>query len=178
VLREAQQQRIARPGPHQQAYANLAADENYIMSPHATPRTAQGFDGQCYDGLTEPQGVNVAFDLYNASMNVMVKKNAENYSDNMTASQDFELFPTSASLSAMSTPTFANFNDGSNGGPGWISEDDTSSSRRNSRRISNGIMDRVAKFENIGMEGPQRPRTPPQENVTGKFLFSDDKTAD
>ncbi|KAI2635657.1 hypothetical protein GGS26DRAFT_508307 [Hypomontagnella submonticulosa] len=162
VLREAQQQRMARPGP-QQAYANLASDENYLMSPHGTPRT-QSFEGQGFGNLPNQQDMQVNLDMFNESMNAIMKKNQESFSSNMTASQDFDQFPSSA----LSTPTFMEFHDSPTGGPGWISEGETASTRRNSRRISNGIMDRVSKFENMGLE-VQRPLTPPRQNATDYF---------
>jgi regulatory protein SWI5 len=171
VLRETQQQRIARPGPQQQqqpqhAYANLASDENYLMSPHGTPQM-QGFDGRRFDGLPGPaQTVELPYDMYNGPMNHLIKKNQEHCSENnMNPSQDFDLFPPSN----LSTPTFMTFQESPAGASGWISEGDTSSTRRNSRRISNGIMDRVTKFENLG-EAQPRPLTPPQQNATGEPL--------
>ncbi|KAI0006749.1 hypothetical protein F4779DRAFT_549840 [Xylariaceae sp. FL0662B] len=163
VPRETQQQRIARPGP-QHAYANLASDENYLLSPHGTPQM-QNFEVQCFDGLPSQQDINLSFEMYNGPMNAIVK-NQESFSSNMTASSDFDLLPSSA----LSTPSFVNFQEGPTGGPGWISEGETASTRRNSRRISNGIMDRVAKFENnVGAEVPQRPLTPPRQNATDYF---------
>ncbi|KAI1849676.1 hypothetical protein JX266_004625 [Neoarthrinium moseri] len=157
------QQRIARPGSHQQAYANLASDENYLISPHTTPQM-QGFEGQCFDGLPGPQNMNMSFDMYNGQMNVMMKRNQEGFSDNARASQDFELFPSST----MSTPTFMSFSESPSGAPAWMSEGESSTSRRSSRRVSNGIMDRVAKFENMD-EGSQRPLTPPHQNAQDYF---------
>ncbi|KAK8055182.1 hypothetical protein PG993_000409 [Apiospora rasikravindrae] len=166
VLRETQQQRIARPGHNQQAISNLANDENYLISPHGTPQM-QGFDPNCFDGLPPQQDMNLQFNFYEAQMNMMMKKNQESFSESMSSSSDFELYPSSS----MSTPTFMNFSDSPNGGQGWISEGETSHSRRGSRRISNGIMDRVSKFENMqpGMEGSQRPLTPPHQNATDYF---------
>ncbi|KAK8082814.1 hypothetical protein PG996_001595 [Apiospora saccharicola] len=167
VLRETQQQRIARPGHNQQAISNLANDENYLISPHGTPQM-QGFDPNCFDGLPPQQDMNLQFNFYEAQMNMMMKKNQESFSESMSSPQDFELYPSSS----MSTPTFMNFSESPNGGQGWISEGETSHSRRSSRRISNGIMDRVSKFENMhpGMEGSQRPLTPPHQNATGESL--------
>ncbi|KAK8125800.1 uncharacterized protein PG998_001559 [Apiospora kogelbergensis] len=166
VLRETQQQRIARPGHSQQAISNLANDENYLMSPHGTPQM-QGFDPNCFDGLPPQQEMNMQFNFYEAQMNMMMKRNQGSFSESVASSQDFELYPSSS----MSTPTFMNFSDSPNGGQGWISEGETSHSRRSSRRISNGIMDRVAKFEQMhpGMEGSQRPLTPPHQNATDYF---------
>ncbi|KAI8964173.1 hypothetical protein F5Y11DRAFT_112263 [Daldinia sp. FL1419] len=162
VLREAQQQRMARPGP-QQAYANLASDDNYLISPHGTPRT-QSFDGHSFAGLSTQQDMQINLDMYNGPMNVILKKNQESFSSNMTTSQDFDQFP-----SALSTPTLLSFQDSPTGGPGWISEGEASNiKRQHSRRISNGILDRVSKFENLGIEVP-RPLTPPRQDATDYF---------
>ncbi|KAI1504035.1 hypothetical protein F5X99DRAFT_68237 [Biscogniauxia marginata] len=163
VLREAQQQRIARPGP-QHAYANLANDENYLVSPLGTPQMPN-FEAQCFDGLPASQNVHINYDMYNGAMDAMVKKNQESFSSNMTTSSGFDLF----SPSALSTPNFMSFQDSPAGTTGWISEGETSSSRRSSRRISNGIMDRVSKFENMGVQEPQRPLTPTRQNATDYF---------
>ncbi|KAI8631445.1 hypothetical protein F5Y19DRAFT_396436 [Xylariaceae sp. FL1651] len=162
VVREAQQQRLARPGP-QQAYANLATDENYLVSPHATPQI-HSFDQQWCDGLPVPSELAMTFDMYNGPMNVIIKKNQDGYVENLT-SPDFDLFPPTT----LSTPTFMNFPNSSTSTPGWISENETANSRRSSRRISNGIMDRVSKFENMGLEPSQRPLTPPRQNETDYF---------
>lgn len=163
VLREAQQQRMARPGS-QQAYANLASDDSYLISPHGTPR-AQSFEGQGFEGLSTQHDMQINLDMYNGPMNVIIKKNQESFSSNITASQDFDQFP-----STLSTPTLMSFQDSPTGGPGWISEGETSSTRRSSsRRISNGIMDRVSKFENLGTE-VSRPLTPPRQDATGEHI--------
>ncbi|KAI0595143.1 hypothetical protein F4775DRAFT_388335 [Biscogniauxia sp. FL1348] len=162
VLREAQQQRIARPGP-QHAYANLARDENYLVSPHGTPQMPN-FEGHTFDGLPAPPNGHINFDMYN-SIDAMVKKNQESFSANMNASSDFDIF----SPTTLSTPTFMTFQDSPTGTTGWISEGETSSSRRSSRRISNGIMDRVSKFENISVEESQRPLTPTRQDTTDYF---------
>lgn len=164
VLREAQQQRLARPGS-QQMYENLAQDENYLTSPHSTPNL-NGFEGQGFDGL-QPQGLNMSWNtnIFNGAMGSMMKKNQESYSDNMSASQDFDLYPT---VSSTSTPTFITSFSESPGAPSWASESESPHARRNSRRISGGIMDRVNKFETIGLENPQRPLTPPHQNANGE----------
>ncbi|KAI0458237.1 hypothetical protein F5B21DRAFT_19838 [Xylaria acuta] len=158
VVREAQQQRIARPGP-QQAYANLAIDENYLVSPNATPLT-QCFDQQWPDGLPVLNDMSMSFGMYSGTMNVAIKKNQDGY-----ATSDFEAFIPSA----MSTPTMMDFPDNPIGTPGWMSENETTNSRRSSRRISNGIMDRVNKFENMNHEPLQRPLTPPTQNEMDYF---------
>jgi regulatory protein SWI5 len=162
VLRETQQQRIARPGTQQHAYANLATDENYLISPHSTPR------GQRFlDGLGGPQNVQSPFDMYSSSpmSNDMAKNHENAYHPSMAAAQDFDLFPSST----LSTPTFMTFQDSPTGAPEWISDSEASNTRRASRRISNGILDRVAKFENLHGDSPSRPLTPPQQNATDYF---------
>ncbi|KAI1098422.1 hypothetical protein F4804DRAFT_324802 [Jackrogersella minutella] len=162
VLREAQQQRMARPGP-QQAYANLASDDNYLLSPHGTPQT-QSFEGHGFGNLPNQQEMQINLGMYNGQMDAMMKKNQESFSSNMTMSQDFDQFPSSA----LSTPTFMSYQDSPTGTGGWISEGETSSTRTSSRRISNGIMDRVSKFETLGLE-VHRPLTPPRQNATDYF---------
>ncbi|GJC77507.1 hypothetical protein ColLi_00345 [Colletotrichum liriopes] len=93
-------------------------------------------------------------------------KSQQAYAGNVGANKDFELF---ASDSALSTPSFMNFSDTPGTPQGWISEGETASTRRSSRRISNGIMDRVNKFETMGME-MQRPMTPPHQDATSILL--------
>lgn len=164
VLREAQQQRIqARPGPHQNPYANLAPTgaENYLVSPHGTPQT-QRFDPSCFD----PN--NLPFDPYSAAadINVMMIKGQAGYGDDMSGGKEFDIFNND---SALSTPTFINFPDGTPATQGWASEGDTSSSRRTTRRISNGIMGRVSKFENLSVDGLERPMTPPSSDSQNYF---------
>ncbi|KAH6686770.1 hypothetical protein F5X68DRAFT_12318 [Plectosphaerella plurivora] len=181
VLREAQQQRVqARPGPlqqnnnqhhlhHQQQqhhflqqnFMSANDHENYIMSPHGTPQH-QRFGVSCYDASP------VSFDPYGGAMNLMVSGTKDNtaFGGAMMADKDFELF---AADSPMSTPTFMNFNESPSVPQGWHSEGESGHSRRSSRRISNGIMDRVAKFETLGMDQAQRPSTPDHQNENGYF---------
>ncbi|KAI0912755.1 hypothetical protein F4823DRAFT_580285 [Ustulina deusta] len=158
VVREAQQQRIARPGP-QQAYANLATDENYLVSPGATPQLPC-FDQQWIDGLPLATDISTGFDLYNESMGVVIKGHQNGYPNSLES--DFDLFPSSA----MSTPTMMSFQDNLMGVPGWMPETDTLNLKR---RISNGIADRVNKFEIMGQEPLQRPLTPPKQNEIDYF---------
>ncbi|KAL8341731.1 hypothetical protein RB601_005398 [Gaeumannomyces tritici] len=169
VLREAQQQRIiARPGPSQ-AYANLASDGAFMVSPHPTPQhNQQQFDAaQC--GLqTGPQFAGNGA----AHISLLMRRNQAAFNANaqgaMTLNTDFDIFEPSPD-SALSTPSFINYQDSpAFSQQGWASEGDASSSRRSSRRISNGIMDRVNKFETLGsVDGGSRPATPPTQNVTG-----------
>lgn len=185
VLRETQQQRIARPGPSQPPFA-AEEDENFLLSPHQTPHSQRYVNALASQGHMQEMGV--PFDPYVGAVNGMYKKktrpnyphhgnNNNNDSCNAAPGQDLDLF---AADSALSTPTFVNFPDGGHAGSqqgGWISEDERASpeGRRTSRRISNGIVDRVAKFESMGHGGvesgstQQRPVTPPHQNMNSKF---------
>ncbi|KAI1159197.1 hypothetical protein F5B18DRAFT_637751 [Nemania serpens] len=163
VVREAQQQRIARPGP-QQAHGNLATDENYLVSPGATPQMAC-FDEQWSEGLPMLDDMSLALDMYNGPMNVVIKKNQNDFTNSNLNASDFDLFPSSA----MSTPTMMDFPDNALAAPGWISENEAANLKKSSRRISNGIMDRVSKFENMSGEPFQRPLTPPRQNEADYF---------
>ncbi|KFA48077.1 hypothetical protein S40293_02663 [Stachybotrys chartarum IBT 40293] len=168
MLREAQQQRTkARPGhahshSHSHSFSSLAPlaplpdsdHDAYLMSPHGTPQS-QRFDTACFDPSSVP------FDPY-GSFNMMMQKNQQaGFAGDMSE----DLFNNG---SALSTPTFMNFQE-SPSTQGWTSEGDTTSTRRSSRRISNGIMDRVNKFETLGLEDLQRPITPPNQNAASYF---------
>jgi regulatory protein SWI5 len=185
VLREAQQQSVARPGPSQATtgYANLAPNiapgddtEKYLLSPHGTPHSQRFVDAMAQQQQERLEDMDTPpFDSYMGPINVIVKKNQVNFgttyglNPDMSPVQDFEMF---APDSALSTPTFMTFPDASPVGgsqQGWISEDETASTRRTSRRISNGIIDRVNKFESMGTEIAQRPATPPNRNAISKF---------
>ncbi len=166
VLREAQQQRTARPGPGQ-PYASMAHDENFLISPQGTPYS-QRFDAACFDGVRAEQEQQdctpVQYDPFGRPINVIICKNQLSFANNMAGMQDFELF---GPQSTLSTPTFVAFQESPTGTQGWLSEGETATTRRTSRRISNGIMDRVSRFENMAVEGAQRPTTPPPQNALG-----------
>lgn len=161
VLREAQQQCLQVGPGTQYAYAmtgttqaqpatappTISSHEDFLMSVHGNPH-AQRFDPNCFDPNSIP------FDQY-----LIMQKSRANFENSMAASN--ELF---AANSALSTPTFVNFQENPVQAQGWTSEGEASAGRRTVRRISNGIMDRVAKFENLNEE-TQRASTPPPQNV-------------
>ncbi|TWU78168.1 Metallothionein expression activator [Metarhizium rileyi] len=158
VLREAQQQRTqARPGPNHMHYASMVPNEsqNFLISPHGTPQT-QRFDASCFD-------VDATRFAYQSQVEMMMQKNHDHYYNNHSESRSFDLY---SNDSAISTPTFMNFAD-SPAGQAWSADD--ANSRRNSRRISDGIMERVSRFESMGVEGPQRPTTPLNQNGTNYY---------
>ncbi|KAG6018117.1 hypothetical protein E4U54_002727 [Claviceps lovelessii] len=156
ILQEAQQQRIeARPGPQQFHYASIASKdgEEFLISPHGTPQS-QRFDASCFDGMP------VQFPYHGGSQwNMMTQKNHDSFTNNMAGGDNLDLY---SQANALATPAFMDFPD-SSAGQAW-SLCDEAAPRRNSRRISDGIMERVSKFENIGMESPHRPTTPLNQN--------------
>ncbi|KAI0394405.1 hypothetical protein F5Y17DRAFT_427758 [Xylariaceae sp. FL0594] len=163
VVREAQQQRTACPGPQQQqAYEDFANGDPYLVSPSSTPQMPS-FDQQWIDGLPMLNtDISLSFDMYHDQMQTGMKKSLDGYPDGFTC-PDFEAFQPSG----LSTPTFLDFQDQVIGTPTWMSETDAASSRRSSRRISNGIMDRVNKFESMTSES--RPLTPSRQNEPDYF---------
>lgn len=198
VLREAQQQRIARPGHGHPSYGDIApppqqqqhhqqqhhlqqqqqhqhqqaqqhANDAFLLTPGGTPHNTHFMDALSAQGqMADMSGINL--DAY-MSMTAMMKKNQANFTNNgMAPSHEFDIFGPD---SALSTPTFMTFPEPSpaGSGQGWISEGETASThaRRTSRRISNGILDKVAKFEAMVNTNGQRPTTPPAQNVNGKF---------
>ncbi|KAK3306046.1 uncharacterized protein B0T15DRAFT_217092 [Chaetomium strumarium] len=152
VLREAQQQRTARPGPSLPIFTQQESDA-FLMSPQVTFPGRQ-FATEAAQGPTDNIH-GLSLDLYSGSFGM----------DYFGAD------------SALSTPSFMNFPDSSPAGAsqGWISDGETASnhSRRGSRRISNGILDKVAKFEALdngpGSPSLQRPCTPNSQTGIGYF---------
>ena len=137
-------------------------NNNYIISPQATPQSQRFVNVMPkqvqYDDMTMSLGP------YLSQMQAMMQNSQSGYGNATT--NDFELY---APDSAVSTPTFLTFAEASpseSPQQGWISEGEATNSRRTSRRISNGLLDRIAKFENMGAEPIQigRPYTPPQND--------------
>ncbi|KAG6037731.1 hypothetical protein E4U41_004842 [Claviceps citrina] len=160
ILQEAQQQRIqARPGSQQFNYTSMTShdSENFLISPHGTPQS-QRLDASCFDGMP------VQFPYDGGQWSMMMQKNHDNFANNMAESKSFDLY---SNDSVLSTPTFMNFQD-SPAGQAWSICDDPAP-QRNARRISNGIMGRVSKFEHMALEGPRRPTTPMNQDGNSKL---------
>lgn len=162
VLREAQQQRAqARPGPHHHhplhfAPMNPHDRENYLISPHETPHAQRFISSSPYDAAAIP------FSPHSADINLMMQKNHESYDGNMTGNRDFGLFPPADA--SLTTQTFMGFPDHSSA-TSWSSEPPVGGTMR---RISSGILGRVAKFENMAADGHPRPVTPSSQNENGQ----------
>jgi regulatory protein SWI5 len=112
---------------------------------------------------------SLSFDPYSGSLGLFDRSVNRLGDTNIDASGNMDFF---GPESALSTPSFITFPDSSPAGtcPGWISETETGSShsRRSSRRISNGIMDKVAKFEAMGSGlDVSRPCTPQNQIGNG-----------
>jgi regulatory protein SWI5 len=163
ILRETQQQRLARPGQHFPTFDN---DENYLHSPIVTPHR-QSFDAGCTPQYGDSG--NSSQYTYNGPVNTIINVDPNQFSGN----NDFNLFSNDSALTPSAfldfSAAFENGNQIQNNG----------NSRRSSagRRISGGIVDRVAQFENLALKSPARPITPPNQNATGRhsLQFSDTK---
>lgn len=161
VLREAQQQRTqARPGQHPRQNPYLAMrhgdTENFMISPNHTPHS-QRFDASCFESSSAP------FDAYGEQLNMMMQRNQGNYGNNLSSAKDFDLFavengqPMASYADIPESPSQA-----------WMTEGGNATIRRSARRISDGIMGRVAIFENMNGQEAQAPSTPPNQNENGK----------
>lgn len=175
TLREAQQQRTIRRGSDQPAFTHFPTQhlqddsDSFLLSPQVTPQSQRFINALSGQGqMAETNGLS--FETYLA---LDMMKSPTSFSNNgpIDPSQDFNFY---GSGSALSTPTFMTFPESSPASTcqGWISESETAStqSRRASRRISNGIMDKIAKFESLGsgIDTPsQRPTTPANQNLDG-----------
>ncbi|EPE35910.1 C2H2 and C2HC zinc finger [Glarea lozoyensis ATCC 20868] len=155
ILRETQQQRLVRPGQH----FSLDNDENYLSSPAITPQR-QSFDTGYinYGERVQPQP------QYNCSGPI----EGLTYVDpnNFTGANDFHLFGADGQLTPSAYLDFSTAFDS----VASMSNGNTESRRSSAgRRISGGILDRVAQFENMAMQSSQRPITPPNQNVSNYF---------
>jgi regulatory protein SWI5 len=153
ILQEAQQQRLARPGQQVPVFNN---DENYLNSPIVTPHR-QSFDTSCpsqYLERGDPSQYN-----YNGPINQMTNVDPNQFSGN----NDFNLFSPGIALTPSAYVEF------SAGFENCNEFQESPNSRRSSagRRISGGIVDRVAQFENLALKSPSRPITPPNQNISG-----------
>ncbi len=162
ILRETQQQRLARPGRQSTRYDN---DENFLNSPLVTPQR-QSFDAGCGNasGNQYTNRGHQAHYSYSGPINTIIDVNLNNFNED----NDFNLFPSDGSFTPTAYMDFsANF-DGSQ----CSSSGNHSRKTSTGRRISTGIVDRVAQFENMALQSPQlqRPVTPPNQNVASKEL--------
>lgn len=153
ILRETQQQRLARPG---QQFPTFDNEENYLNSPIVTPQR-QTFDTGCTTQYGD-RGNSSQYS-YNGPINPMINLDPNQFG----GSNDFNLFSSDSSLMSSAFLDFpSGFENGNHASTAMTS-------RRSSRgrRISDGIVDRVSQFENLALKSPSRPITPPNQNVSG-----------
>ena len=153
ILRETQQQRLARPG---QQFTTFDNDENYLNSPIVTPHR-QCFDASC----TNQYGQRPASQYdYNGPVNTIINVDPNNF----PGGNDFALFQSDGNMTPSAFLDFSAAMENE-----YIVQSENSS-KRSSRRISGGIVDRVAQFESLALKSPSRPITPPNQNVQSKSL--------
>ena len=147
-LQETQQQRLARPG-HQ--YSNFNNDENYLNSPVVTPNR------QSFDARNPHRERPYSLYEYSGPISTIINVDPESYGGN-----DFNLF----TPEALTPSAYLDFSAEFEG-----LQESASNSRRSSRgrRISDGIVERVAQFETLALESPQRPVTPSNQNVPSRY---------
>lgn len=155
ILRETQQQRLSRPGQQ----FHFDNDENYLSSPAVTP-LRQSFDASCmnYEESAPP------LHSYDRPINSVMRVDPSSFS----GGSDFNLF---ASETVLATAPFLNFQPELEN-VNQVSDDKTFGRRcSNGRRISGGIFNRVAQFENLALQPTERPITPPNQNALSKSII-------
>ncbi|KAK4174695.1 putative transcriptional factor [Triangularia setosa] len=187
ILRENQRQGISRPGTSgtdrsdtssNHSYQSFHDSDAFLVSPNVTPNN-QRF----VDALASPAPMvemsPLPYEAYLNSIGMTKNQAAFANNNNIDVGGGFDFY---SQDSALSTPTFLTFPDSSpasTGQGGWISEGETAppQSRRNSRRISSGIVDKVAKFENMmnvggnaDLSGQHRPVTPSSQFAGGELF--------
>ncbi|KAL2145726.1 hypothetical protein VTI28DRAFT_6421 [Corynascus sepedonium] len=166
--REMQQQRMARSNFSQPAFTDPDAGDSFLISPQVTPQSRR-FTDTVSESPQFADFHGLPFGPYSNSAGLFERSVSRLSGHEMDPPPDFDFFNADT---ALSTPSFMTFPDSSPGGAGqgWGSEAETASihSRRSSRRISNGIMDKVAKFESMGsgFGASERPCTPSSQ-ITG-----------
>lgn len=120
-------------------------DENYLNSPIATPQR-QSFDASCIGQYGEQSFSQYA---YNGPISAAP---ANVFSDG-----------------SLTPSAFLDFSASLEGGTGM--QNSENNSKRSSRRISGGIVDRVAKFESLALQSPPRSITPPNQDVQSTYFL-------
>jgi hypothetical protein len=130
--------------------SHYRSSSEIYLGPSAGGSLSQSFN-ETYDATSNP------FEQYLA-----VQKNRASFSDAMSVADNMY-----GASSGLPTPTYLEFPDGQGHAQGWASESETQNTRRTGRRISDGIMDRVSKFEELA-EAPEGPMTPSSQSANGK----------
>jgi regulatory protein SWI5 len=168
ILRETQQQRLARQGQQQPIHHfNPMNNENYLISPIVTPQR-QYFGSECmnlYGGSREPAPSSP----YSSDINSINSVNPNGCSgSNPFAGNDSPLYPDEGNLTPSEYLDFSMAFDGLQQ-EDWGATIKPASRPSTGRRISGNIAERVARFEGLAAEQPSsRPLTPPNQNSSSK----------
>lgn len=157
ILRETQQQRLARPGH----FATFGNDENYMGSPLVNPQR-QSFDA----GYSNPYAAPVQQHTYSFSgpINSAIPVDPRTFN----GPNDYDLY----AAETVMTPTFMSYFQDPDAPNGHSRPSSACfSSRRSSfdRRASIGL-DRVPQFGQQALQSPHRPVTPPEQNTASMYL--------
>ncbi|KAL2151139.1 hypothetical protein VTH82DRAFT_6237 [Thermothelomyces myriococcoides] len=173
-------QRTPRSSIDHSSFIEQEARDNFLISPQVTPQSRRFTDAVS----SSPHFADFSglpFDPYSTSPGFFDRPVSRLSGNGIEPAPEFDFFNPDT---ALSTPSFITFPESSPGGPdhGWGSESETASthSRRSSRRISNGIMDKFPDLEAMGGEfgASTRPCTPssqlandcfPQTPTAGSF---------
>ncbi|CAK7271809.1 Metallothionein expression activator [Sporothrix epigloea] len=163
ITQETQQQRTVRQGAKAQQFAEQSRDEAIFFAQQQQQQQQENCLG--------------TYNLYDGPTAAMMRKSLSGGGLPLQQ-QEFQLYANPNGHDLQAPATFINYHDTSciTGFPptaasphGWVSEDETSSTRRASRRVSNGILDRVSKFEGLAMD-LGRPATPPYQNQNREYF--------
>jgi regulatory protein SWI5 len=170
ILREAQQQRLARPGQQQQAPRHdLLNDENYLISPLASPQS-QCFETEYLNSYGEPREHHSPYRPYSGQINTIIKPDLSASSGNNHFSGDDPILFTDDGIPS----AYLDFSGELGEGAGQENWGTIRPSTRppSGRRVSGGIADRVAMFEGmIGEQSCSRPITPSTQNASSKSKY-------
>lgn len=168
ILREAQQQRLVRPGQQQQQAPrhNLVNDENYLISPLASPQS-QCFESGCVSSYGKSPRHQSPYLSYSGQTHTPVNTESNGSSGNYHFSDDDPILFTDNEIPSAYLEFSAGVGEGSAQENWGTMRPSTKPS--SSRRVSGGIADRVAIFEGmIGEQSCSRPITPPNQNVSSE----------
>jgi regulatory protein SWI5 len=173
ILRETQQQRLARPGQQQQApQFNQTNDENYLISPLVTPQR-QSFDAGCLNSYGRLQE-SPLYTRDSGNINTAIQVNPNDCSEsNQFVGNDSILFPGSGNVTPSDYLDFSMTFDDTSSQQDWGATIRPNGKNSSGRRVSGGIAGRVAQFEGMAAQRPaSRPRTPPNQNGASELKLS------
>jgi regulatory protein SWI5 len=165
LLREAQQQRLARQGQYVPQYTPTR-DEGYSLSPFVTD------PGQDFDSVLAKYGISSQpaspYDNYSGHVNTNVQANQNDFSQGL---MDNGYYSQSGNNTPSDLIDFSMAYDDPSSQQDWGATI-RPNGKNIGRRVSGGIAQRVARFEGIASaQQVSRPITPPNHNVSSKCTF-------